>query len=128
MSGCEDDETNEKLKNGLMLRFPDLSEHYYICSDTIGSIATASENGGLVIISGTGSNSLLLNPDGSVDRCGGWGYMLGDEGSGIILQLLHSLLYYHILNYYRYTFNVNGFIQHTDCTVSNRLVDFSLGD
>jgi len=82
LSGCEDDETNEKLKNGLMLRFPDLSEHYYICSDTIGSIATASENGGLVIISGTGSNSLLLNPDGSVDRCGGWGYMLGDEGSG----------------------------------------------
>jgi len=82
LSGCEDEETNEKLKSGLMQRFPLLSEHYHICSDTIGAIATASESGGLVIISGTGSNSFLLNPDGSVGRCGGWSYMLGDEGSG----------------------------------------------
>jgi len=84
LSGCEDVETNEKLKNGLMQRFPLLSEHCHICSDTIGAIATASENGGLVIISGTGSNSFLLNPDGSVGRCGGWSYMLGDEGSGML--------------------------------------------
>lgn len=82
LSGCEDDATNNELKEGFMKKFPALSLSYYVCSDAVGAIATASELGGLVIISGTGSNSFLLNPDGSTARCGGWGYFLGDEGSG----------------------------------------------
>jgi len=81
LSGCEDEETNEELKQGLIKKFPNMAVHYFICSDTIGAIATASENGGLVLISGTGSNSFLLNPDLTTARCGGWGYLLGDEGS-----------------------------------------------
>ena len=90
LSGCEDDAKNDELKQSLFSKFPALSESYVVCSDTIGSIATASENGGIVIISGTGSNSFALNPDGSTARCGGWGYLLGDEGSGKPYYIIYS--------------------------------------
>ncbi|XP_055384792.1 N-acetyl-D-glucosamine kinase [Condylostylus longicornis] len=81
LSGCEQEATNSQLRNALRSKYPDIAEHYVVCSDTVGSIAAVSAKGGLVLISGTGSNALLRNPDGSVHGCGGWGNFLGDEGS-----------------------------------------------
>lgn len=37
---------------------------------------------GAVLISGTGSVALGRNGKGETFRCGGWGYLIGDEGSG----------------------------------------------
>src|SRR5688572_20021536 len=37
---------------------------------------------GIVIVSGTGSIAYGRNSDGEASRGGGWGYVLGDEGSG----------------------------------------------
>jgi N-acetylglucosamine kinase len=65
----------------------------YIGNDTLAPIFTAFENGGLVIISGTGSKCVLVNPisnlsnlntldDIGIFSSGGWGNLLGDEGSG----------------------------------------------
>lgn len=72
----------------------------YIGNDTLAPIFTAFKNGGIVVISGTGSNCVLINPlvdDETNDqeklskiesfdqiKCtssGGWGNLLGDEGS-----------------------------------------------
>lgn len=37
---------------------------------------------GVLLIAGTGSVAYGLGPDGRRERCGGWGMMVGDEGSG----------------------------------------------
>ncbi|XP_037951168.1 N-acetyl-D-glucosamine kinase [Teleopsis dalmanni] len=81
LSGCEQQESNRELSLELRNSFPDISDSYVVCSDTMGSVFTASPIGGMVVISGTGSNALLKNPDGSTHNCGGWGHFLGDEGS-----------------------------------------------
>jgi N-acetylglucosamine kinase len=69
LSGCEREATNDELVSTLKSLYPDLSESYSVVSDTVGSVITAGgENGGVVIIAGTGSNALLLNTDGSTAR------------------------------------------------------------
>lgn len=82
LSGCESEEPNRKLREGLLKKYPNMAEEVVVTSDTVGSIAAINETGGMVIISGTGSNALLINPDGTNYRSGGWGHALGDEGSG----------------------------------------------
>jgi len=83
LSGCEVAETMDQLKVRLMELHPDLTEECTVASDTVGTLLTASGDGGMVLIAGTGSNALLQNPgsSGSTERCGGWGHMIGDEGS-----------------------------------------------
>lgn len=82
LSGCEQEATNQELEAELRKNYPTLSESYVVCSDTVGSIASASRSGGVCLISGTGQNAFLRNPDGSQYGCGGWGHILGDEGGG----------------------------------------------
>ncbi len=42
---------------------------------------------GILLVAGTGSIAMARGPDGSVARCGGWGTLLGDEGSGYRIAL-----------------------------------------
>ncbi|KAJ3644380.1 hypothetical protein Zmor_027045 [Zophobas morio] len=81
LSGCEEEKTNQELVNGLKDSYPNLAKTYAVGSDTEGSVATTSNKGGITCIAGTGSNTLLINPDGNRVQCGGWGNLLGDEGS-----------------------------------------------
>ncbi|NOZ60105.1 MAG: hypothetical protein GXO74_00335 [Calditrichaeota bacterium] len=56
--------------------------------DTDAVIALAGAFGtkpGIVIISGTGSICFGKNSQGQFIRAGGWGYLLGDEGSGYFI-------------------------------------------
>ena len=54
-------------------------------SDSINALRSAVPQGdALVAISGTGS-SVFACVNGQMRQCGGWGYLLGDEGSGFDL-------------------------------------------
>jgi N-acetylglucosamine kinase-like BadF-type ATPase len=48
----------------------------------IALVAGAGRGPGVVIIAGTGSIAYGRGAEGQVARAGGWGYVLGDEGSG----------------------------------------------
>ncbi|MGQ9560990.1 MAG: N-acetylglucosamine kinase [Candidatus Oleimicrobiaceae bacterium] len=56
--------------------------------DTDASIALAGAfpmGPGIIIIAGTGSICYGKAASGDIVRCGGWGYLLGDEGSGYFI-------------------------------------------
>ncbi|XP_070154396.1 N-acetyl-D-glucosamine kinase isoform X1 [Polyergus mexicanus] len=81
LSGCEEETTNRQLVETLLQKYPNSAKDYMISSDTLGSLRTGLQSGGIVLIAGTGSNAMLLNSDGKIHGCGGWGHMIGDEGS-----------------------------------------------
>ena len=59
-----------------------------IVTDADLLLAAASPDGsGLAVVSGTGSIAIAKRPEGSVCRAGGWGPLLGDEGSAYRLVL-----------------------------------------
>jgi N-acetylglucosamine kinase-like BadF-type ATPase len=51
----------------------------------IALVAGAPDGHGIVLVSGTGSIAYGVDPSGKNARSGGWGYLLGDEGSAFWL-------------------------------------------
>lgn len=88
LSGCEEEKTNQQLLETIQEKYPNLAKAYDIQSDKMGGLRTALPNGGIVLIAGTGNNALLVNSDGKIETCGGWGHFTGDEGSGKWWELL----------------------------------------
>ncbi|CAH0697163.1 unnamed protein product [Spodoptera exigua] len=80
LSGCEQESSNSELAARVKEKDGDAANDIYVGSDTAGSLFTGAPNGGMVLIAGTGSNALLRTPEGEQHGCGGWGYLLGDEG------------------------------------------------
>ncbi|MGE0760399.1 MAG: N-acetylglucosamine kinase, partial [Pirellulaceae bacterium] len=65
-----------------------LARRLVITNDAEPLLAAASPAGwGIALIAGTGSFAVGRAPDGQSARCGGWGYLVGDEGSGYALAL-----------------------------------------
>jgi N-acetylmuramic acid 6-phosphate etherase len=56
--------------------------------DTPMLVAAGTPDGwGVAVVAGTGSMAFAQDPDGRTARAGGWGYLLGDEGSGYALAI-----------------------------------------
>lgn len=56
---------------------------WVVVNDVVGAWATATGGApGVGVIAGTGSNVFGVGPDSKAWRAGGWGQLLGDEGSG----------------------------------------------
>lgn len=59
-----------------------LAKTVTVSNDATLLLAAGTPDGwGLAVIAGTGSIAFARTPDGEIGRCGGWGYLLGDEGS-----------------------------------------------
>ena len=65
-----------------------------VVHDTRLILAAADVDTGIALISGTGSVAYARNAEGHEARVGGWGWMLGDEGSGawIVRAALRELM------------------------------------
>jgi N-acetylglucosamine kinase-like BadF-type ATPase len=66
----------------------DIAPAFLVVNDVELILAGGTPDGwGVAVISGTGSNCLGRSQDGRTARVGGWGTLLGDEGSGYWLGL-----------------------------------------
>jgi glucosamine kinase len=61
----------------------DVADEIIVTTDATIALDDAFGDGaGILLISGTGSIGVGRGPTGTVARCGGWGPVIGDEGSG----------------------------------------------
>lgn len=68
---------------GLVFDELELKDRYKILTDMeIALHGAFRDEQGIVLIAGTGSAAFGRDAAGRVQRCGGWGYLVGDEGSG----------------------------------------------
>jgi N-acetylglucosamine kinase-like BadF-type ATPase len=66
----------------------DVAERFVVVNDSELVVAAGTPEGwGVALISGTGSVCLGRSPQGRTVRVGGWGHLLGDEGSGYRIAL-----------------------------------------
>lgn len=77
-----DREEDGRIVRGIMRRLG-FRAHTLIVNDAlVALVAGAGDEPGVVLIAGTGSIAYGVSSEGYAARSGGWGYVLGDEGSG----------------------------------------------
>lgn len=65
-----------------------LASSVEVVEDAALLLAAGTPNGwGVAVVAGTGSMAFARGPDGRTSRAGGWGPLLGDEGSGYAIAL-----------------------------------------
>src|SRR2546423_12777573 len=77
-----DREDEERTVRAIMRRIGHKSRVLVVNDALIALVAGAGDAPGIVIIAGTGSIVYGRNGGGEAARAGGWGHIIGDEGSG----------------------------------------------
>jgi glucosamine kinase len=79
------DRENERTRGREILsRLAPPGAKLLVTHDAIAALYAGNPTGsGVVLISGTGSIAYGRNEEGEEDRAGGWGYLIGDEGSAV---------------------------------------------
>jgi len=77
-----DREDEARTVRAIMRRLGHKSRVVVVNDALIALVAGARDAPGIVIIAGTGSIAYGRNAGGQAARAGGWGHMVGDEGSG----------------------------------------------
>ena len=86
MAGVDRPEDRAWISTWAQRRFP--NTQLRIANDAQLVLAAGTpENTGIAVISGTGSMVYAAGAQGISARAGGWGYLLGDEGSGYAVGL-----------------------------------------
>jgi N-acetylglucosamine kinase-like BadF-type ATPase len=77
-----DREDEARTVRAIMRRIGHKSRVLVVNDALVALVAGAGDDPGIVIIAGTGSIAYGRNAAGEAARAGGWGHMIGDEGSG----------------------------------------------
>lgn len=81
LSGVDTEDNCKDVQHAMEKVDPKWKGKVFVANDAVGAMATASDEGGIIVISGTGTVGMFVFPNGSSERVGGMGHMLGDEGS-----------------------------------------------
>jgi glucosamine kinase len=77
---------NLQLRKSLELHLAELCPNLWITTDAKTSVYGANHGEPVVVVAlGTGSVGMRLEANGQERQFGGWGFIIGDEGSGAIL-------------------------------------------
>lgn len=83
MAGADRPEVRTRVEEAFR---PSWGERLHIDNDALAALYAGTWGApGIVLIAGTGSIAYAVTADGQRHRAGGWGYLLGDEGSGFDL-------------------------------------------
>jgi len=79
LAGAANPDSAQKMKRLLEEEFPGIAIR--ICTDLDLTLKAVGEGAAIVLIAGTGSGAVGRDAHGQMARVGGYGYLLGDEGS-----------------------------------------------
>lgn len=81
VAGAGRDAEREEVRQAI--RTEDLADRVIVTGDTEIALAAAfADRPGIVVTAGTGSMAVARDPAGRMHRAGGYGWQMGDEGSG----------------------------------------------